>query len=44
MASDWDYGLEKDYNHNMEMMIKIDRSKYIYCHDKMHHNLYNLVI
>ena len=29
MASDWDYGLEKDYDHKMEMMIKTNRSKYI---------------
>ena len=30
MASDWDYGLEKDYDHKMEMMIKTNRSKYIW--------------
>ena len=29
MASDWDYDLEKDYDSEMEMMIKTNRSKYI---------------
>ena len=29
MASDWDYGLEIDYDHKAEMIIKTNRSKYI---------------